>query len=78
MYPGVAEVDAHRTRVEARREPTVIDRRGSHCVKWDMMEKIYGVPAESGLAMWVVSDNVRKGAALNSVQIAEILVKDYL
>jgi len=31
-----------------------------------------------GLNMWVVSDNVRKGAALNSVQIAEILVKDYL
>jgi len=31
-----------------------------------------------GLNMWVVSDNVRKGAALNSVQIAEILVKHYL
>ena len=31
-----------------------------------------------GLNLWVVSDNVRKGAALNSVQIAEILVKDYL
>ena len=31
-----------------------------------------------GLDMWVVSDNVRKGAALNSVQIAEILVKEYL
>ena len=31
-----------------------------------------------GLDMWVVSDNVRKGAALNSIQIAEILVKDYL
>ena len=31
-----------------------------------------------GLDMWVVSDNVRKGAALNSVQIAEILVKHYL
>jgi aspartate-semialdehyde dehydrogenase len=28
--------------------------------------------------MWVVSDNLRKGAALNSVQIAELLVKDYL
>jgi aspartate-semialdehyde dehydrogenase len=28
--------------------------------------------------MWVVSDNIRKGAALNSIQIAEILVKDYL
>ena len=33
---------------------------------------------EMGLDMWVVSDNVRKGAALNSVQIAEILIKDYL
>lgn len=31
-----------------------------------------------GLDLWIVSDNVRKGAALNSVQIAEILVKDYL
>jgi aspartate-semialdehyde dehydrogenase len=31
-----------------------------------------------GLNMWVVSDNVRKGAALNSVQIAESLVSTYL
>ncbi|MEN8219461.1 MAG: aspartate-semialdehyde dehydrogenase [Pseudomonadota bacterium] len=31
-----------------------------------------------GLNLWVVSDNIRKGAALNSIQIAEILVKDYL
>ncbi len=31
-----------------------------------------------GLNLWVVSDNVRKGAALNSVQIAELLVKAYL
>ena len=31
-----------------------------------------------GLDMWVVADNVRKGAALNSIQIAEYLVKDYL
>ncbi|MEM0907036.1 MAG: aspartate-semialdehyde dehydrogenase [Pseudomonadota bacterium] len=29
---------------------------------------------ENGLAMWVVSDNLRKGAALNAVQIAELLV----
>jgi aspartate-semialdehyde dehydrogenase len=33
---------------------------------------------ERGLNLWVVADNVRKGAALNSVQIAEILVKRYL
>ena len=33
---------------------------------------------EYGLNLWVVSDNLRKGAALNSVQIAEALVQDYL
>jgi aspartate-semialdehyde dehydrogenase len=33
---------------------------------------------ENGLNMWVVADNLRKGAALNAVQIAEILVKKYL
>ena len=33
---------------------------------------------ERGLNLWVVSDNVRKGAATNSVQIAEILVRDYI
>ncbi|MES0328241.1 MAG: aspartate-semialdehyde dehydrogenase, partial [Gammaproteobacteria bacterium] len=33
---------------------------------------------EKGIDMWVVADNVRKGAALNSVQIAEILIKQYL
>lgn len=31
-----------------------------------------------GLNMWVVADNVRKGAALNAVQIAELLIKEYL
>ncbi|HEY8351038.1 MAG TPA: aspartate-semialdehyde dehydrogenase [Sphingomonadales bacterium] len=32
----------------------------------------------NGLAMWVVSDNLRKGAALNAVQIAESLINRYL
>ena len=31
-----------------------------------------------GLDMWIVSDNLRKGAALNSVQIAEMLARDHL
>lgn len=31
----------------------VIDRHGTHCVKWDMMEQLYGVPEADGLAMWV-------------------------
>jgi len=33
---------------------------------------------ERGLDLWVVSDNIRKGAALNAVQIAELLIEDYL
>ncbi len=33
---------------------------------------------DNGLAIWVVSDNLRKGAALNAVQIAEILGSRYL
>ncbi len=32
----------------------------------------------TGINLWVVADNIRKGAALNSVQIAEILAKNYL
>ena len=33
---------------------------------------------ENGVNMWIVSDNLRKGAALNAVQIAEMLIRDYL
>ncbi len=36
------------------------------------------ISCESGLNLWVVADNVRKGAALNSIQIAEMLIQDYL
>jgi len=32
----------------------------------------------SGLDLWIVSDNIRKGAALNAVQVAEILIAEYL
>ena len=31
-----------------------------------------------GLDLWIVSDNIRKGAALNAVQIAELLIRDHL
>ncbi len=33
---------------------------------------------ENGLSMWVVSDNLRKGAALNTVQIAEVLIDRFM
>ncbi len=36
------------------------------------------ISIENGLNLWVVADNVRKGAATNTVQIAELLIKEYL
>jgi len=33
---------------------------------------------DNGISFWCVADNLRKGAALNAVQIAEVLVKEYL
>ncbi|WYK03522.1 MalY/PatB family protein [Cereibacter sphaeroides f. sp. denitrificans] len=41
-----------------------IDRRGSHSVKWDMMETLYGVPADTGIAMWVADMEFRPPAAI--------------
>jgi cystathionine beta-lyase len=43
---------------------TPINRIGTHCVKWDMMEKLYGVPAEGGLAMWVADMDFRPPASV--------------
>ena len=37
----------------------IIDRRGTHCAKWDKMEPIYGVPADTGIAMWVADMDFR-------------------
>lgn len=36
------------------------------------------ISVENGLSFWCVSDNLRKGAALNAVQIAELLVRDHM
>jgi aspartate-semialdehyde dehydrogenase len=70
--PGVAVVD-HRvdegyvTQVEAAGEDKVYVSR----IRED-------ATIDNGLSLWVVADNLRKGAALNAVQIAEKLVTDYL
>lgn len=37
----------------------IIDRTNTHSVKWDSMEKIYGVPASDGLSMWVADMDFR-------------------
>jgi aspartate-semialdehyde dehydrogenase len=36
------------------------------------------ISIENGLDLWIAADNIRKGAALNTVQIAELLAKEYL
>ncbi|CAA9429193.1 MAG: Bifunctional PLP-dependent enzyme with beta-cystathionase and maltose regulon repressor activities [uncultured Rubellimicrobium sp.] len=42
----------------------IIDRRGTHCVKWDMMEPLYGVRPDEGLAMWVADMDFRPPACV--------------
>ncbi len=67
---------------------TLIDRRvedgyvtPAECAGEDpvFVSRVRTDPTEdNGLSLWVVADNLRKGAALNAVQIAEHLVADYL
>lgn len=46
-----------------------IDRIGTHSVKWDMMEQIYGVPADDGIPMWVADmDFAAPDCIQNAVQ----------
>ncbi len=56
--------------------PTAIEAAGKDATYVGRIREDVSHPL--GLDMWVVSDNVRKGAALNSIQIAEILIADYL
>jgi len=37
----------------------IVDRRGTHSVKWDAMEALYGVPADDGISMWVADMDFR-------------------
>lgn len=53
--------------------PMALNAEGTDSVYIGRIRKDFSV--ENGLNIWVVADNVRKGAALNAVQIAEILIK---
>ena len=44
----------------------IIDRRGTHSDKWDMMEAKYGVAAEDGIAMWVADMDFRPPACVTA------------
>lgn len=56
--------------------PLAIDAAGEDDVHVGRIREDETIP--NGLNMWVVADNIRKGAALNAVQIAEVLVKKNL
>ena len=71
--PGVTVFDSHQ---DGGYPTAVTEAAGEDAVFVGRLREDISHPR--GLNMWVVSDNVRKGAALNSVQIAEILVKHYL
>ncbi len=71
--PGVTLVDE---RVNGGYPTAVTDSSGHDDVFVGRIREDISHP--TGLDLWVVGDNVRKGAALNSIQIAEELIKNYL
>jgi len=61
--------------VEAGDYPTAVgDAVGQDAVYVGRVRQ--GIDDSSELNVWITSDNVRKGAALNAVQVAELLIKD--
>ena len=68
--PGVAVQDDPRS----HRYPLPLYAEGTDDVFVGRIREDVSHP--SGLAMWIVADNLRKGAALNAVQIAEVVVKE--
>ncbi len=56
--------------------PMAIDATGKDATLVGRIREDDSVP--NGINLWIVADNLRKGAALNAVQIAEILIRDHL
>ena len=67
--PGIAVIDKR----EAGGYATPVECVGDYDTYVSRIRE--DVTVENGLAMWVVSDNLRKGAALNAIQIAETLIE---
>ena len=70
--PGVAVLDDPAENVY----PLPIDAAGQDLTYVGRIREDFSI--ENGINMWIVADNIRKGAATNTVQIAEILAQDYL
>ena len=70
--PGVLLCDEPENNVY----PMAIDAVGKDATLVGRIREDDSIP--NGINLWIVADNLRKGAALNAVQIAEILIRDYL
>ena len=70
--PGVKVVDDPKNNLY----PLAIDAAGKDETLVGRIRKDESI--ENGINLWVVADNIRKGAATNAVQIAELLVQNYL
>jgi aspartate-semialdehyde dehydrogenase len=70
--PGIRVVDNPRE----KRYPLAIEAAGGNETLVGRIREDDTIP--NGINLWIVSDNIRKGAALNAIQIAEILIKNYL
>jgi aspartate-semialdehyde dehydrogenase len=70
--PGVTVVDDP----AGNRYPLAIDASGQDMTLVGRIRDDESIP--NAVNLWIVADNIRKGAATNAVQIAEILAKDYL
>ncbi|MCY4268620.1 MAG: aspartate-semialdehyde dehydrogenase [Gammaproteobacteria bacterium] len=71
--PGVRVIDE----LEANGYPTPVEHAaGADPVFVGRIRDDFSL--ENGINLWIVADNIRKGAALNTVQIAEILLAEYL
>jgi len=71
--PGIVVIDE---RADGGYPTAVTDSAGTDAVFVGRIRE--DISHKKGLNLWIVSDNVRKGAALNSVQIAECLIEDHL
>ncbi len=71
-FPGVRVVDEP----QSSKYPMPIDAAGKDDCLVGRIREDYTVPA--GLSFWVSGDQLRKGAALNAVQIAEVLIKEFI
>ncbi len=70
--PGIKVMDDPRSNLY----PLAIDAAGSDLTLVGRIRQDESIP--NGINLWIVADNIRKGAATNTVQIAELLVQEYL